>query len=96
MLGRKYAGTSLIALKVQGEAGGVSICGGAVVIGADSVWVGLNGGGSACAGVCVGGNNSASVGEGDPVGKLQPSKSKVKMVRKTIDRVFNIVIPLQW
>lgn len=67
-----------------------------MVSGADSVWVDLNGGCSACVGVCVGGNNSASVGEGDPVGKLHPSKSKVKMVRKTIDRIFNIVIPLQW
>ena len=87
VLGRKYAGTLPIALNVQGEATGVSICGGMLVIGLDCVWVGVSGGGPASVSVGLPGGGAVSVGVGERLRKLQTvehtaSKTKTAILFK--------------
>jgi hypothetical protein len=94
-----------MALKVQDEGTGVSIWGGAVVIEADSVWVGLAGKGSISVGVGHPGGHPASVSVGlaeggsvtvgvvDKPGKLHPVKNMASRKKMANLLIFNIVIP---
>ena len=86
-----------MALKVQGEGTGVSICGGPV----DSVWVGPGGKGSISVGVghpdsvSVGPEKggSASVGVVDKPGKLHPVKNMASRMKTAILMIFDILTP---
>jgi hypothetical protein len=82
-----------MALKVQGVATGVSISGGAVVIGAGSVGVGLVGGGPASVFVGRIGGASVSVGVGARPGKLHPTKRIEIKVHRSSSLKFDIFVP---